>query len=390
MADTITNMFLRHSVFLQRLTGGLGAEQIAIIDKNNPELRGELLQFLDDNEFYKLTKAQQDRIAVFRNKVYKLRGGAVLDASDKYSADMFELAEKEQLFIAKGIEDLGTKSLALSSPAALKKMTERTPFLGSTINQIYTKLSVDDTNRIMNTTVDGIKNGLTRKEIEDSVFGIKKLGYKGSAIQHTRDYINNPSANSGVIRTTINGIVNESRRELYQANSDIIKHEIYKATLDLRTSKTCAPRDGNIYMLGQGPSLPAHINCRSYYEPVIDGINIDSTRPYVEDTRTAKERELDFRRDSKENGTTVKQEKDIWKKKAIGQVPSSTRFDTWLGDLPAKSQKSYLGKTRYDLYKKGDLNLDKFTDAIGKPYTIEELYILDEKAFTKAGLTAPK
>ena len=391
MADTITNMFLRHSVFLSRLTGGLGAEQIAIIDKNNPELRGELLQFLDDNEFYKLTKAQQDRIAVFRNKVYKLRGAAVLDASDKYSADMFELAEKEQLFIAKGIEDLGTKSLALSSPAALKKMTERTPFLGSTINQIYTKLSVDDTNRIMNTTVEGIKGGLTRSEIEKSIFGTKKLGYKDGILQQARNYINNTNTNSGVVRTVTNGIVSQSRADLYEANSDIVSSVKLRAFLDGRTSMVCKSRSNNEYRRGFEPPLPFHINERSYYEPVIEGFeDIKGTQPYVADTRTRKEREKDFRKDAKDNGTTIKQEREAWKRKAIGQAPDTFNYDDWLRTQSVAFQKESLGATPYKLWKNGDMKFDRFVDPTNKSYTLSELYSLNEASFRKAGVAKPK
>lgn len=390
MADTITDMFLRHAVFLQRLTGGLGAEQIAMIDKNNPELRGELLQFLDDNEFYKLTKAQQNRIAVFRNKVFKLRGGSIIDASEKYQEDMLLLAEKEQLFIASGVVDLGGSSLALSSTAALTKMVERTPFLGSTLNQIYTKLSIDDTNRIMNATVDGIKGGLTRSEIEKSIFGTKKLGFKDGILQQTRNYINNTNTNSGVVRTTINGITNQARSDLYEANSDIVGTVILKATLDGRTSAVCRDRDGNVYRRGFEPPLPFHINERSYYEPRIDGFeDLESTRPTVSDTRTREEREKDFRADARDNGTTIKQERDKWKRKAIGKVPSNTNFKEWFDGESVAFQKEVLGATQYKLWKNGDMTFDRFYDPTGKNYTLAELYSLDQSAFKRAGLTKP-
>ena len=142
MADTLESIIIRHQVFLMRLVPSLGKAQIKLIDRNNPELRGELVEWLERNELFKLTKKQQDSLAVLRNKVFKLRGGAIMDASNKYQGDMLELAESEQLWFAKGVEDLGGEALALSSVASLKKMVERTPFLGSTLNQIYTKLKI--------------------------------------------------------------------------------------------------------------------------------------------------------------------------------------------------------------------------------------------------------
>jgi len=159
MADTLENILIRHQIFLQRLVPQLGKEQIKMIDKNNPALRGELIDWLEKNEFYKLTKTQQDELAVLRNKVYKLRGGAISEAGEKYQGDMLQLAESEQLWLANGVKDLGGKSLVISSTSALTKMVERKPFVGKTLNEIYSKLSVDDTSRIMDNVRNGLDNG---------------------------------------------------------------------------------------------------------------------------------------------------------------------------------------------------------------------------------------
>jgi len=113
MTDTLSDILIRHQVYLQRLVPQLGAEQIRMIDKNNPALRGELIEWLEGNEFYSLTKRQQDKLAVLRNKVFALRGGAILEAGEKYQTDMLLLAEQEQLWLANGVKDLGGKSLAL-------------------------------------------------------------------------------------------------------------------------------------------------------------------------------------------------------------------------------------------------------------------------------------
>jgi len=279
MAETLEDIIIRHQIYLNRLVPQLGREQIAIIDKNNTQLRGELIEWLEKNELYKLTKKQQDDLAVLRNKVYKLRGGAILDADSKYQTDMLELAENEQLWFANGVQDLGGKSLTLSSTASLAKMVERQPFLGKTLNQVYQKLSVDDTDRIMTTVADGLDSGLTSPQIQRAIFGSAKLNYTDGILQQTRNYINNNNTNSGVTRTTINGVQNESKRMLFEANSDIIDKVQYVATLDLRTSGICSSRDGNIYKLGSEPPLPAHISCRSTYVPIISGIDIESTRP---------------------------------------------------------------------------------------------------------------
>ena len=390
MADTVEDILIRHQVYLQRLVPQLGAEQIAMIDKNNPHLRGELFDWLEKNELYKLTKKQQDDLAVLRNKVYKLRGGAINEAGEKYQTDMLDLAEREQLWIANGVKDLGGSSLATSSTAALTKMIERQPFVGKTLNQIYTKLGADDTDRIMSTVSDGLNTGLTKQQIQNTIFGTKKLGYTDGILQQTRNYINNTNTNSGVVRTTVNGVQNESKRMLYGANSDIVDKVKYTGTLDGRTSDICASRDGKIYKLGSEPPLPAHINCRSTYVPIIDGLDIESTRPYVSDTRTRKAREKSFREEAKSRGVDIKTVRKEWQKKSIGQVSDKLTYQQWFDKQPASFQKEKLGATKYDLYKKGGMKFDRFVDPLNKSYTIDELYKLDKDAFKRAGLAKPK
>ena len=44
---TFEDLLLRHTMYVQRLIPSLSREAISIIDKNNPELRGEILEFLD-------------------------------------------------------------------------------------------------------------------------------------------------------------------------------------------------------------------------------------------------------------------------------------------------------------------------------------------------------
>lgn len=385
MADTLFDILLRHQIYLQRLVPQLGKEQIALIDRNNPELRGELISWLEKNEFYKLTKKQQDDLAVLRNKIYKLRGESIIDAGEKYQGDMLELAQSEQLWFASGVQDLGVKSLALSSTIALENMVKRTSFTGKTLNDIYTKLSVDDTSRIMDSVRNGLASGLTRQQIENSIFGTKKLNYTDGVLQTTRNYINNKNTNSGVVRTTINGISAESKNLLYEANSDIVNEVQYSATLDLRTSKICASLDGLIFKLGQQPPIPQHISCRSTYIPIIEGIDIESTRPYVRDTRTRKEREKDFREEAKETGESIGEIRRKWKNRSIGQVSDKMNFEQWLRDQPKKYQNEYLGKTKAELFRNGE-NLSRFVDPLGKEYTIKELYEIDSGAFKSAGI----
>jgi SPP1 gp7 family putative phage head morphogenesis protein len=375
---------------LQRVVTHVGNEQIAIIDSLNKDLRIDLIDWLDDNEQWSLTLEQQRQIEVLQNKIKKTRGKAIDQASEKMQGDMFDLAEAEQLWITKGVNTLGGPTLATSTVSALDKMVTRTPFAGATIKQTYSKLSEDDTARIINTVQRGLSDGLTSSQIQREVFGTKRLNFTDGVLQTTRNSVMNTTnkTNSGITRTVVNGVQNESKMMLFEANSDIVQEVKYTATLDGRTSEICASRDGNIYKLSEAPQLPAHINCRSTYVPVIDGIDIESTRPAVTDTRTRKQREKDFRAEARDRGVKIKTVRKEWADRNVKQVSDKTNFNDLL-KRDDKFAREWLGPTKYKLWKDGGVTIDKFVDPLGQSYTIDELYKRDRDAFKMAGLDRP-
>ena len=109
-------------------------------------------------------------------------------------------------------------------------------------------------------------------------------------------------------------------------------------------------------------------NCRTVQVGCDKDGNIDGKRPFVADTRSVKNIPKDERSDK------------------IGQVDANTTYSDWFARQPASFQKEVLGKTKYELYKKGGFTFDKFVDPLGKPYSIAELRALDQKTFKELGL----
>lgn len=69
------------------------------------------------------------------------------------------------------------------------------------------------------------------------------------------------------------------------------------------------------------------------------------------------------------------------------QVSSNTTYGDWLARQPASFQKEVLGPTRYKLFSKGELTLDRFVDGeTGRQYTLNQLKELEPHAFELAGL----
>ena len=145
-----------------------------------------------------------------------------------------------------------------------------------------------------------------------------------------------------------------------------VKRVKWVSTLDGRTSKICAARDGKVYDIDSGPRPPAHPNCRSRVRPYQEGEG--GTRPFVRDDRPVSKIPKDQREDK------------------IGRVKSSTNFSAWFDRQPAGFKKEWLGEQRYKLYKKG-VKLERFSDPrTGREYNLAELKKRDKQAFIEAGL----
>ena len=66
-----------------------------------------------------------------------------------------------------------------------------------------------------------------------------------------------------LVRTSVTQVSNVATQETYKANREITDNFIFVATLDSRTSLTCATKDGKEYSYDDGPIPPLHFNCRS-------------------------------------------------------------------------------------------------------------------------------
>lgn len=68
-------------------------------------------------------------------------------------------------------------------------------------------------------------------------------------------------------RTAVNYVSNVARDVAIKENSDFIHKVIWVSVLDSGTTEYCEEHDGNIYEVGEGPRPPAHYGCRSMVEP---------------------------------------------------------------------------------------------------------------------------
>ena len=97
---------------------------------------------------------------------------------------------------------------------------------------------------------------------------------------------------SAISRTGLAHASNQAQDLFFEENKIATKYR-YTAIIDGRTTFLCAGRDGRVYKMGERPMIPAHMQCRSEYIPVMDGEQILGTRSAVTSTAQRKKfREL--------------------------------------------------------------------------------------------------
>lgn len=163
---------------------------------------------------------------------------------------------------------------------------------------------------------------------------------------------------TALVRTVTNHVAATARMETLRANDDILEGKRRVATLDSRTSATCRALDGTVVPL-DAPSPPFHWSCRTSEMPVL---KVQYRREIPGSTRPSKGA----------NG--------------IEQVSSRTTYQEWLARQPAAFQKDVLGPSRYALFSKGELTLDRFVDDNGRTLNLEQLKAKQPAAFERAGL----
>jgi SPP1 gp7 family putative phage head morphogenesis protein len=173
-----------------------------------------------------------------------------------------------------------------------------------------------------------------------------------------------------LVVTAITSVHAQSDHAVYKANEKALRGWQYVAVLDSRTTPLCAHRDGQIYPVGDVEHLPpAHFNCRSTTIPVF--------RSWADLAKL--EGVAEVRRQNISKLTD--------KQKAFydGQTPLRESYNDWLMRQSKEVQLQHLGDyQKVDLFRSGQLTVDKFTNPEGNSIGIREL-----RAMTDSGYTIP-
>ena len=209
------------------------------------------------------------------------------------------------------------------------------------LEEIFTSLANGKEEAIRGAIRLGMAQGESTPELVRRIKGTKAAQYKDGLLEIHRRHA------ESIVRTVTNHVSNQAMQATYKNNAKVVKGWIFTATLDGRTSITCAALSGTVWPVGKGPLPPRHVRCRSISVPEI-----------------ATFRELGFDIDELPPG--MRASKD-------GLVRSDISFQDWLKGQDKTTQVDILGKTRAELFRSGKVTIDRFADDMGRVLTLDQL-----------------
>lgn len=378
--EQILDRYIRHQTWLLRFAGGLRNQVLPELAATEKNLRNAILEWVakaDGNRTLTGTSGREWQ-KEFEQVLNDIRMPAWNKVSNEVTEQLKQLAIDEAATGAVIIESSTPVVLGLALPPAEKlvAIVNSQPFEGRTLKEWLNRTAATDVQKMLTHAKIGIVQGLTPTEVAQSIVGTQAAGRADGVARKAFADI------ESVILTLTNGIQNEAKQALYEANSDIIKEELYVATLDARTTIECASFDGQVFPRGEGPIPPIHFRCRSLRVPYISPENL---RNRGFDSSTEKELLQEYtdqanidqvkRRDRLPRGHKTKFD-EFARKRArdlVGQVPAKTSYNAWLKTQTTEFQDRVLGPTRAKMFRDGGITLDKFVARDGDVLTLDEL-----------------
>lgn len=392
--DEFFDAMIRHQIGLLRMSKGLGFRVRKLLDESEKDLRATIAAKLRRLKSQGLTTpASVRRLKLILKEIRKIRSEAHVNVAALFQKEMTALALAEPTFVAGIMQTVVPVVLNPILPPAelLRSIVKTRPFVGKTMRQWASSVRRADLDRIESQIKIGLVQGESIPEISRRITGTISLRGRNGVTEITR---RNAEA---IARTATNAIANQSRREFFKANEDIIEDELFLATLDAVTTAICRATDGKRFKVDEGLFPPLHFSCRSLRVAILDAIALGkrpskpvSQKGLLRDFAKAERLDkIPLKRADLPHGTKGPFDEFSRKRtrELIGRVPAKTTYQQWLKRQPVAFQDDVLGKIKGRLFRQGGLDLDSFVDAVTfKELTLADLARTEAAIFESIGL----
>lgn len=397
---SIAYIAAEHQANLVRLAAAWAEDLRDRIKTSDNTLLGALADLLENIGSFDLNEQSQEKYLELQKTILLIRAKSfsrILEYMLRQSESLAENESKWARAITRQLSGSETTDISKNRISAIANFANVQD--GMTLPESIDAAAQLDAQRIAAVCRDGLRRGKSIDTISKEIRGTKAANFEDGILHFTR------TEAETLARTGCCGIADEAKMQFYIANADVIKAVRHVATLSSNTCLVCGNYDGIVWRIPEEvnliPKLPIHPNCRCVHLPVTEMDEINSSSRPAEAINFWKEAEKQYEQkypgkhwQELARSTKLKYyyeaQKDYERrtgKPAFEQVPQNMSFEAWLKTKDDDYLLEYFGKTRFDLYKKGKLPLNKFINPVAnRAFTIEELKKHDKNSFKKAGL----
>lgn len=325
--DSLSQTLTRHMIFIQRYAGGEFKRLVPVLREMLIDVRRAM------------TNAPPSIVGILTQTEREIK--LLIDlALNKLSEQLQETAKEFSAYEAEFTSRMLNKYLTVQTAgidiAQIQAAVTTTPMQlikGKGFDRLTLQQAVEHFNKTAS------------KEILQAVrLGVVSGKPTQNIVKEVSDLVNTRTKRQAeaLVRTSVNHIAAETRKQVFLANKEVLEKERFIATLDSRTTLTCAGFDGKSFDVGQGPIPPLHWNCRSTRVPVV-----------AEQFRVP----------------GMKMERASYE----GPVDGRVTYGGFLKRQSVEFQNEVLGKRRAELFRAGKISIEGFTDDSGRVLTLKEL-----------------
>lgn len=337
---------IRHQFNLQRYSSKLVADMLGLLNSVDDDLEAKIRSRL---ETAPSGAATTRRLQQLLEEIRELNATAMgkVSAALPNRLERFAIVEEQTQrdLIEEPIGDVLGYHFRLKKVSAdtLRGIVKSAPWEGRLLKEHFENLGASRSAKIINRVTVGLAQGSTTEEIVRSIMGRRVRGgtrseplYEGGVLNDSRKNV------TSLVRTYASIVANDTRDDLFRANSDVISGQMWVSTLDDNTTPFCQGRDGQLYDLdhnpigGAGLSWEAgpgrsHWGCRSTSVPVLKALA---------------ELPIDWSKVGRGRGQRAAVNRDEMGNFVNGQAPESSDYTSWLRSQPQRVQEDVLGKSR--------------------------------------------
>ena len=383
-----------HQANLVRLGEAWGQRIVEHISASDKETLAYIRSVLSELEYSRDTAKVVKKLDQIKAKIAEIRMRAFIAAEKELRAEVPDLIDNETQWSKQLLAELQGEDITAFkdiTDARAQRLLKNSIQINKTWDQWWTSTAAGDVQRIANVISGGVSQGLTIPQMVKLIAGSKASGYTDGVMSTSLSHARN------LARTVSCGIANQAKEAFYEENEDAVLAVEWLSTLDGRTCPVCAGLDRQRWKPDKPhPVPPSHPSCRCVLIPVtpLTDLGADAGRPranadFDAEAKRAYEAKYPNKRFEDLSPETrrkyryeaMRRFEEETGKKAYTFGNGNMNFKQYFNQMSEKQKRDWLGAEKYEIFRKGNLSLDKFIPPYpDKTFTVAELRRLDELA----------